>query len=168
MHKTATYIFWTTLGLYLVTLFTVSYVGVYLTYVAVPVIVLAGLVMRFSKRRTETPSAFTNAAKAVSDGLYVFATSMEKLASDAEKATAELRARAEEQRASRAEEQADAVSDASRSLRRAKLEKLKLSSNLESGVITREVFKTETARIESEIAALENIQRLSSSGRIGQ
>lgn len=164
MHKIATFVFWTTLGLYLVTLFTVSYVGVYLTYVAVPVIVLAGLVMRFSRRRAEPPSAFENAAKAVSNGLSVFATSMEKLASDAERATAELRARAEEQRASRAEEQTHAVSDASRALRRAKLEKLRLFSNLESGTITCEVFETETARIENEIAALKNIQRLPSSG----
>lgn len=53
MYKTFAFIFWTTLALYLVTLFTATYVGVYLTYVAVPVIVLSGLVMKFSKPRSE-------------------------------------------------------------------------------------------------------------------
>lgn len=42
-HKTFQIIFLTTLGLYLVTLIAVPYVGVYLTYGAIPVIVLSGL-----------------------------------------------------------------------------------------------------------------------------
>jgi hypothetical protein len=48
MHAKATFIFWLTLILYLVTLFTVTYVGVYLTYGAIPVLILSGLVMKFS------------------------------------------------------------------------------------------------------------------------
>ena len=43
MHKTFKIIFLTTLALYLVTLVAVPYVGVYLTYGAIPVIVLSGL-----------------------------------------------------------------------------------------------------------------------------
>lgn len=159
MYKAFAFIFWTTLGLYLVTLFTVPYVGVYLTYVAVPVIVLSGLVMKFSKPRSEQPSAFGNAAKAVSDGLYVFATTVEKLASDAEKASAELRAKVEAERAAKAEAQADAAI----ALRRTKLAKLRLSQSLQSGSITREAFDTETARIDSEIAAIEKTQKLTAS-----
>jgi len=160
MYKGFAFVFWTTLSLYLVTLFTVPYVGVYLTYVAVPVIVLSGLVMKFSKPRSEQPGAFENAAKAVSDGLYVFATTVEKLASDAEKATAELRAKVEAEHAAKAEAQAKAFSDASSSLRRNKLAKLRLSQSLQSGSITREAFDTEIARIDSEIAAIEKTQQL--------
>lgn len=162
MYKISSFIFWAVLGLYLVTLFTVSYVGVHLTYVAVPVIVLSGLIMKFSRPCTDKPGAFGNAAKAVSDGLYVFATTMEKLASDAEKATAEMRARAEAERACKAAEQREALADATRSLRRARLAKLRLSSDLHSGAITRELFDAETARIDGEIAALGKTQRLPS------
>lgn len=49
MYEKAAFVFWTTLGLYLLTLFTVSYVGVYLTYVAIPFISLSGLVMLIAK-----------------------------------------------------------------------------------------------------------------------
>ena len=49
MHSKATFIFWMTLILYLTTLLTVSYVGVYLTYIAIPMIVLSGLVMLVTK-----------------------------------------------------------------------------------------------------------------------
>ena len=49
MHAIATYIFWATLILYVLTLVFVSYVGVYLTYVAIPVIVVTGLIMKFTK-----------------------------------------------------------------------------------------------------------------------
>ncbi len=48
MHKKSTFVFWTTLILYLVTLFTVSYVGVYLTYIALPVIIISGLIMKLT------------------------------------------------------------------------------------------------------------------------
>ncbi len=49
MHATATFIFWLTLILYLVTVFSVTYVGVYLTYGVIPILIVSGLVMRFSK-----------------------------------------------------------------------------------------------------------------------
>lgn len=49
MHKYMAYIFWSTLVLYIVTLCTVSYVGVHLTYVAVPVIIVSGLLMKLFK-----------------------------------------------------------------------------------------------------------------------
>ncbi len=42
------FIFWATLILYIITLFTVPYVGVYLTYVAIPVIVITGLICKFT------------------------------------------------------------------------------------------------------------------------
>ena len=53
MHHTAEIIFFSTLALYLITLFTVSYVGVYLTYVAVPVIVVSGLIMYWTRPKEE-------------------------------------------------------------------------------------------------------------------
>ena len=43
--------FYTTLILYVPTLLTVSYVGVYLTYVAIPVIVVSGLLMKLLGKR---------------------------------------------------------------------------------------------------------------------
>ncbi|EMJ6428656.1 hypothetical protein RJO18_001600 [Enterobacter hormaechei] len=46
MYSVSKYIFYTTLILYVLTLLTVSYVGVYLTYVAIPVIVVSGLLMK--------------------------------------------------------------------------------------------------------------------------
>ena len=48
MHAVASFVFWLTLILYLITLFTVTYVGVYLTYVAIPTLIISGLIMRFS------------------------------------------------------------------------------------------------------------------------
>ena len=42
MHDKLSFVFWITLILYLVTVFSVPYVGVYLTYVAIPVIVISG------------------------------------------------------------------------------------------------------------------------------
>jgi hypothetical protein len=48
MGKTVEFIFFVTLFLYLVTLFRVPYVGVYLTYVAIPVIVISGLIAKFT------------------------------------------------------------------------------------------------------------------------
>lgn len=49
IHSKCSAIFWLTLVIYLITLFAVSYVGVYLTYVAVPVIVLSGLLMHWTR-----------------------------------------------------------------------------------------------------------------------
>lgn len=44
IHDKCGVIFTLTLILYLITLFTVSYVGVYLTYVALPVIIVSGVI----------------------------------------------------------------------------------------------------------------------------
>ena len=49
MYEKASFVFWITLILYIVTLMTASYVGVYLTYIAIPIIVVSGLVMKFSE-----------------------------------------------------------------------------------------------------------------------
>lgn len=46
-YKVFSIVFWSTLGLYLITLATVSYVGVYLTYVALPIIVISGMAAYF-------------------------------------------------------------------------------------------------------------------------
>jgi ABC-type nickel/cobalt efflux system permease component RcnA len=54
MYEKAAFLFWTTLGLYLVTLFTVTYVGVYLTYIAIPLITFFGLVMLIAKPSKES------------------------------------------------------------------------------------------------------------------
>jgi len=57
MHKYMAFIFWGTLFLYIITLCTVTYVGVYLTYVAIPVIIVSGLLMKlFQPRNTITRS----------------------------------------------------------------------------------------------------------------
>ncbi len=53
MHDKAGFVFYTTLVLYLITLYTVSYVGVYLTYVALPVIVISGLIMYWTAPEDE-------------------------------------------------------------------------------------------------------------------
>ena len=49
MYEKASFVFFTTLILYIITLLTVSYVGVYLTYIAIPFIVISGLIMKFSE-----------------------------------------------------------------------------------------------------------------------
>ena len=42
--STAQMIFWFTLIIWIVTLFFVSYIGVYLSYIAVPILLISGLV----------------------------------------------------------------------------------------------------------------------------
>lgn len=56
MHAKAKFIFWIILFLYVVTLVFATYVGVYLTYIAIPLIVLSGIVMKMTKpkNRPET------------------------------------------------------------------------------------------------------------------
>lgn len=54
MYEKSFFVFWVTLILYLITLGTVTYVGVYLTYIAIPMIVISGLVMLLSKPKPET------------------------------------------------------------------------------------------------------------------
>ena len=53
MSEKASFIFWITLLLYLITLLTVSYVGVYLTYIAIPLIVILGFIMMLSTTKKE-------------------------------------------------------------------------------------------------------------------
>lgn len=53
MHEKAKFVFTLTLILYLITLFTVSYVGVYLTYIALPVIVISGLIMYITEPKND-------------------------------------------------------------------------------------------------------------------
>ena len=49
IYDKSSYIFFLTLIIYIITLCTVTYVGVYLTYVAVPVIIVSGFIMYCSK-----------------------------------------------------------------------------------------------------------------------
>ncbi len=63
MHSKAAFVFWMTLFLYLTTLFTVSYVGVHLTYIAIPMIVISGVIMLItkpSKKYTSTKQEVVN------------------------------------------------------------------------------------------------------------
>lgn len=76
MHAKATFVFWTTLILYIATLCTVTYVGVYLTYVTIPLIVLSGLIMQCTKPKPEhkeiidsTKSILKETGKATSSAL---------------------------------------------------------------------------------------------------
>ncbi len=54
MQKISKFVFWCTLCLYLITLCTVSYVGVYLTYIAIPLLVLSGLVMKYTNPNSKS------------------------------------------------------------------------------------------------------------------
>lgn len=49
MHSISTFVFYLTLLLYLITIFTVSYVGVYVTYIALPVIIISGFIAYVTK-----------------------------------------------------------------------------------------------------------------------
>lgn len=49
MHKVAKFVFWSTLLLFGAVLIFASYVGVYLTYVAIPVIIVSGVIMKMTK-----------------------------------------------------------------------------------------------------------------------
>ena len=78
MHTKASVVFWLTLILYLITIATVSYVGVYLTYIAIPIIVVAGLVMTLTKPSTKAQKTLGNvsstiieSSKAIDNGLSV-------------------------------------------------------------------------------------------------
>ncbi len=53
MHAKASFVFWLTLLLYLITLFSVSYVGVYLTYIAIPILIISGIIMKCSTPKPE-------------------------------------------------------------------------------------------------------------------
>ena len=49
MQRIALFVFWITMAFYLVTLFNASYIGVYLQYICIPVIVISGLCAFFIK-----------------------------------------------------------------------------------------------------------------------
>ncbi len=48
LHEKSTAIFWITLSIYVLIWFTVSYIGVHVTYVAGPVLLISGLIMWLS------------------------------------------------------------------------------------------------------------------------
>lgn len=56
IYKTSFLIFWFTLILYLLTLAAASYVGVYLTYVAIPVIVISGVLAYWVEPKDTVPT----------------------------------------------------------------------------------------------------------------
>ena len=49
LRSTAQMIFWFTLIIWIATLFFVSYIGVYLSYIAVPILLISGLVALVTK-----------------------------------------------------------------------------------------------------------------------
>lgn len=60
MHEISKFVFWTSLILYIATLVFVSYVGVYLTYVAIPIIIVSGLIMKLTKpKNKDVPGLFS-------------------------------------------------------------------------------------------------------------
>ncbi len=46
-------VFWITLAIYILIWATVSYIGVYVTYVAAPLLLFSGLIMWFSKPKKD-------------------------------------------------------------------------------------------------------------------
>jgi hypothetical protein len=77
MYKIAQIIFWLTLILYCATLMFASYVGVYLTYAAVPTIIFSGLVMwstapKEDVQKPKTTNAVTEGLKATTSILNDF------------------------------------------------------------------------------------------------
>lgn len=78
MYEKSAFVFWTTLGLYLLTLFTVSYVGVYLTYVAIPFISLSGLVMLISKPSRKNQARIDKAKVVAKESSHSLSSSADK------------------------------------------------------------------------------------------
>lgn len=54
LNNTASAVFFITLGVYILIWLTVSYVGVYVTYVAGPLLILSGLVMYFTEEEEKS------------------------------------------------------------------------------------------------------------------
>lgn len=69
MYEKAAFVFWLTLALYLITLLTVSYVGVYLTYIAIPLIALSGLIMLIAKPKAESKKKQETVRRVAREGL---------------------------------------------------------------------------------------------------
>ncbi|EDM67317.1 hypothetical protein PE36_12762 [Moritella sp. PE36] len=53
LHDKCSVIFWLTLAVYALTLYFVSYVGVFLTYIAVPTIVITGFIAYVTRPNVE-------------------------------------------------------------------------------------------------------------------
>ena len=69
MHSKASFVFWLTLALYLITLFTVTYVGGYLTYIALPLLVITSLIMKCTKPKSEVQKIYDGSKSAVTQAL---------------------------------------------------------------------------------------------------
>ena len=67
MYEKSAFVFWMTLILYIITLCTVSYVGVYLTYVAIPLIVISGLIMMIAKPQPKTQQVMESTSSAIKE-----------------------------------------------------------------------------------------------------
>ncbi len=67
MYEKAALVFWVTLILYITTLLTVSYVGVYLTYIAIPLIATAGLIMTVAKPKKKSKKLMSKTAIAIKE-----------------------------------------------------------------------------------------------------
>lgn len=68
MYEKSAFVFWVTLILYLITLSTVSYVGVYLTYIAIPMIVISGLIMKLTKPKPQTQKILGTVSSITKEG----------------------------------------------------------------------------------------------------
>ena len=79
MHSKAAFVFWTTLILYVLTLFTVTYVGVYLTYIAIPLIVFSGLVMKLTTPKPEYVEAVEQTKEVISETKNMAKSGLESL-----------------------------------------------------------------------------------------
>lgn len=75
MHEKAGFVFLVTLTLYIITLFTVSYVGVYLTYVAIPLIFLSGIIFKCTKPKLNTKQVFPKTSSSACDEVFKTANS---------------------------------------------------------------------------------------------
>ncbi len=71
MHKIFRFVFWSTLLLFGAVLFFASYTGVYLVYVAIPVIVVSGVIMQLTKPKP--PKELGPVAKFFSEARAYFA-----------------------------------------------------------------------------------------------
>jgi len=71
MHKVARFVFWSTLLLFGAVLTLASYTGVYLVYVAIPVIVVSGVIARLTKPKP--PKELGTVAKFFSEARAFFA-----------------------------------------------------------------------------------------------
>jgi hypothetical protein len=90
MYKIAAFVFYLTCLMYVFTLVMVTYVGVYLTYIALPVIVISGIIMRLARKKANRSSGqpdlmdgflvgMSGVVSGINKGLNSFNTSVERL-----------------------------------------------------------------------------------------